>query len=220
MFIRWHLPDGTHFNYETTQTIEITDDEYISYFNISQHALSSKMYMTPLTDKQIIATNYVEIACSFTDSEFAKQLELCDKSLMNYNNYVNAWLTKGEIFALQNNFDEAITCFNKVLELDSLNYRTFDYIGSLYSRQNKSTDAITHFTKAISCNPNDPQPYMHRAEEYLKIDNVDDAMADFESATSFLNEFTIFKFLVNYIKLTELEQKIMEAYLKKYDNNK
>jgi len=214
MFIRWHLRNGSYFNYETTQNRETTDAEYDSIFNISSQAKANKVYMADINDKQFIAINYVEIANSFPDTLYVRKLELCEKSLLQDSNCVIAYLFKGKVLAFKMKFNSAIACFDKVLANDSLNYQTFNFVGLLYSIQGEGVKAIENYSKAIVCNPNDPVLYINRSEEYLKSEQLENAMNDFDSATDHLKKCSFFQFAENYIRIAVLEKAIMIEYLK------
>lgn len=216
MFIRWNLPDGTYFNYETTSSVEMQDKEYIEQFHISDFAINNKIFMAPLNDEQAWATSFSEMSCFLDEKEPDKQLKLCDKSLECNSNYVNAWVNKGVSYFYKKD-KKALDCFKKAIAIDSTNYKPYFSLGICYSRQKDSKNAISYFTKSIHFNPNDPDIYINRADEYLNLNKVDEAMADFEKASENMNKFTLLGFLSDYVKLRILEQRIMEMYVKLHE---
>jgi len=84
----------------------------------------------------------------------------------------------------------------------------------LYSIQGEGVKAIENYSKAIVCNPNDPVLYINRSEEYLKSEQLENAMNDFDSATDHLKKCSFFQFAENYIRIAVLEKAIMIEYLK------
>jgi len=73
----------------------------------------------------------------------------------------------GQVVASENNFEngikqyekghikQAIHEFNKAIEKDPANFKTFFYLGLCYKQQGAMEIAHKHFQKAIDLNPND-----------------------------------------------------------------
>jgi len=214
MFMRWYLPDGTYFNYETTSKTVQEDSDYISMFGISKQALDNKLYMKPLTVNQILATNYVDMANSFPIDSIKRRTELIEKANSLDSLCLLVIYNQATIKYFEKDFNTAITLLKRILSKDSSNYKTYQRIAALYDRKDDFNSAIYYYTKSIQSNPNDPDGYIYRSISYLNVGKVSEAMDDFDLATERLNTLPFFKMLYNYFKMRELEDRIMKEYLK------
>ncbi len=217
MFIRWYLKNGSSFNYETTDKTSGSNQEYIDLFNISEQAITNKIYMSDISDKQIWATNLVEMASIMPPDNLKQKEKLSKDALTLDKKCVIAHFLKADIYIDQTKYDSAITYYNNLYRLDSLNYQIAIRIGNLYALLDKHLQAVNYYSKAIAINSANPELYIYRSKEFLRVDNVDKAMEDFEIAGNLLSKDNLFALLFNYILLTVLEQEIMQKYLEIHD---
>ena len=220
MFIRWQLPNGTFFNYETTSKKTLTDDEYISTFNISKQSIKNKTFMNNLSEQELLLTNYVEITSEkYNNSKVvSKDMEaLSNKALsINPNSYF-AQILKATIHIAKNEPLKGLEYLKNIHKRDTLNYVISQEIALLYSSLDNHDLSIKYFNKAINTNPNDPRLYAKRSFEYLRVNNADKAMNDFDLASEKLKLDNIISFVFDYSMLSYLEKEIMDKYLEMYD---
>ncbi len=217
MFLRWYYNENSYLNYETTAKIAITDEQYINEFRISATAIKNNLYLKPLTIPQLVACGYMEMSTTYTEKQIQKQRALLNKTLKLFPNLVMAMGNLAYCAVLEKKTDEAITILNKAIALDTLNYVTYQQAGRIFQKASRYKEALKYYTKGIARNPKDPQSYIYRSNCYLDMKNVESAMTDFDKGSALLKTSDIFKFLFDYLSLTELENRIMEEYLKVND---
>ena len=220
MFIRWQLPNGTFFNYETTSKKVMTNEEYISAFNISKQSINNKTFLNNISEQELLLTNYVEITTEkwSNNKVVSKDMEVLSNKalLLNPNSYF-AQILKAKIHIAQNEPLKGLEYLNRIQERDTLNYDISQRIAHLYSSLDKHDLSIKYFNKAIRINPNDPRLYAQRSFEYLRVNNVDKAMNDFDLASEKLKLDNVISFIFDYSMLSYLEKEIMDKYLEMYD---
>ena len=79
-------------------------------------------------------------------------------------------------------YDKALTCLDKAIELDSTKAALFGQRGTVYLNQQRFEEAIVDFTKAIELAPNHAQAYGLRALAYGSTGETIDAMRDLTKA--------------------------------------
>lgn len=212
MFLRWYYNGNLYLNYETTSKEVLTDEEYTGRFGISATAIENNLYLNPLSDLQSMACGYLEM--SNATGSVLKQKMLLNKALNLFPNLVMAISSMAYCAVLENKTNEAIRLLQKAIALDTLNYATYQQAGRIYQKAKRYNEAIQYYSKGIDRNPNDPQACIYRSNCYLDMGKVDAAMADFDKSLALLKTEDVFKFLLDYISLQLLEERIMEEYLK------
>lgn len=87
---------------------------------------------------------------------------------MQQNNHRDSYYKKGVEYVHELKLDEAINCFNKVLEIDPQYVNAYNFLGFVHRMQNKHRQAIQDFTKALELEPNNPYA-CHQREYALEI---------------------------------------------------
>jgi len=75
-------------------------------------------------------------------------------------------------------YDEAITEFNKAIELDPNMASAYDNLGNTYFFKSDFNNAILNLSKAIELMPGNSPTYLIRARAYFKIGDFDKSWAD------------------------------------------
>jgi tetratricopeptide (TPR) repeat protein len=98
---------------------------------------------------------------------------------------VEDWGVKGISFGELGEYEEAIECFNRAIELnpndaDAYNCRGFVYYYYYYLGQHER--AIKDFSKAIKLDPNNADAYFFRGSVYGQLKQYEKAIEDFNRA--------------------------------------
>ncbi|KAF5037101.1 Tetratricopeptide repeat protein [anaerobic digester metagenome] len=73
---------------------------------------------------------------------------------------------KGESFYFNGNLQEAIKCFQKVIDMDGKNLTAWKYRGMILEQDHDHDGAIKSFKKALKIDKNDDETYYHLAVSY------------------------------------------------------
>lgn len=79
-------------------------------------------------------------------------------------------------------YDEALTIFNALAKLDSVNAYYHMALGGVYQKLDRHVEAVVSYTRAIRVSPKDLCPYVNRGEIYLRHKNFKKAAEDFKLA--------------------------------------
>jgi len=92
-----------------------------------------------------------------------------------YNNQGLAYYNKGE-------FDQALSDYNKAIEIDPELAEAHNNIGLLYQAKGEFDQAIHYFSKAIEIDPYYANAYNNRGVAYHKNGEFDQALSDYNKA--------------------------------------
>ena len=85
-------------------------------------------------------------------------------------------------------YNEAIKCFNILLEDDPLNYELYCLRGRAYHGLELFDRAIKDYQNSIKINKSYADGYYHLGLTEISLGNIDEAIVDFEIAADFGNE--------------------------------
>ncbi len=77
------------------------------------------------------------------------------------------------------NYPEAITAYDRSIQLDPHNLRAIEFLGKVLSEMGRHQEAIEQFDKVIDLNPNSKQIHMNRGVSHAKCENWPAASQDF-----------------------------------------
>jgi hypothetical protein len=92
-----------------------------------------------------------------------------------YYNRGNAYYKKGQ-------YDQAISDYNKAIEINASNDWYYNSRGNAYADKGQYDQAISDYTKAIELNPEYANSYHNRGNAYIKLDRSDRACDDYQKA--------------------------------------
>ncbi len=110
------------------------------------------------------------LSCATTQQ---KQVESKDANF--YFNRGTAYIAKGQ-------YDQAISDFNKALEINPSYAEAYNNRGAVYSRKGQNDEAISDYSKAIEIDPEGVKAYNNRAWEYTLKLQYDQAISDLKKA--------------------------------------
>ncbi len=143
------------------------------------------------------------------------------ESSVAYNNRGNCWAEKEE-------FDKAITDYNKAIELDPKFALAYNNRGLIWDDKGDFDKAIADFNKAIELNPKDARFYSNRGVTWRKKGEFDKATADYDKAieldpkvagfysnrgAAWAEKGEFYKAIADYDKAIELDPKNTGSYL-------
>ncbi|OQA02283.1 MAG: Tetratricopeptide repeat protein [Bacteroidetes bacterium ADurb.Bin408] len=210
MFIRWYFSDGSYINYETTTQLLADDSLLRSEFIITPDAEKRGLYMSPLSDSQMTALHYAELAYDIADTNRPMAISISLQALQMDSLSIHVYRNLSTIYYLEKQVDLSDYYFSKALQLDSLNYTIYSSQGEMYLYAGDYGQAGRYFTKAIEINPDVPSLYMYRCYNNIKRKALEEAMSDFERANALIDKKTFMSFFVNYFFLHFLDEEILK----------
>lgn len=110
-------------------------------------------------------------------------IDLLNKAIDLDPSLEEAYIERGEAYAMLANHGQAVEDFNEVIELNSKSFKGFRGRANAYSELGNHSQAIIDFTSAIELEPvNYPELYYLRGKSHEKLGNRDEAKEDFKNA--------------------------------------
>ncbi|MGR3309402.1 MAG: tetratricopeptide repeat protein [Candidatus Brocadiales bacterium] len=97
-------------------------------------------------------------------------------------NDANEWIDKGDALLHSGKYEEAITCYDKAIEINPRFANTFYNRGLAYYGKGKYDRAILDYNKALEINPRFTEAYYNRGNTYGKKGEYDHAILDYNKA--------------------------------------
>lgn len=183
---------------------------------------------------ELKARVYVEKAARFSDNVSKKEKFLIDAYNLLFKGRVRETkqlleemvrLYPDEKLAHENlalinyqmqNYEDAITEYNKVIELDSLKKDTYNILAYVYDAAGRYDEAIKSINKYIELAPGEANPYDSRADIYARHAEVDKAIESYNKALEIKPDFeaSIEKLGIMYLHKREFDK--AERYYLQY----
>ncbi|MGM0466009.1 MAG: protein kinase domain-containing protein, partial [Acidobacteriota bacterium] len=90
------------------------------------------------------------------------------------------YFSSGEKLLVENNLDQALIQFEKVLDDDPYDLEARLKVALILKNQGKTEEAISEYKKAIEINPQDPRSYESLASLFEQKDDLNEALAFYE----------------------------------------
>ena len=131
----------------------------------------------------------------------------CTKTAEEYFN-------KGQNALSTGNYDEAIKCYKKTIELDPNFTNVYFFLGNAYFDKGMQEDAIREYKKAITVNPGNGMAHLYLGAVYLEK-GLESLAADhfYRAGLLFLKQGDREKALMAYELLKEVNSKEQEQKL-------
>ena len=94
------------------------------------------------------------------------------------------WTDKAEEYMANREYDEAIKCYEKILEQDPLDTYVLTNIGTCYSYSGQFDKAIIYVNKAIDINPNYDYLWYNKGYVYFNNNDYENALKYFDKSIS------------------------------------
>ena len=97
-------------------------------------------------------------------------------------NDANAYNNRGNAYFIEGQYDQAISDYNKALEINPRNANAYSNRGNVYYHKGQYDQAISDYNKALEINPRFAKAYSNRASAYKSIGQYDKAWEDVDKA--------------------------------------
>ena len=179
LFVRFIL-NREEINWETTSAEELGNDEYRSWLNISDRAISKGVYLRNLTPQETMALVYDNRGAAWyrkgnldrAIADYNAAIELDPNNTVAYNNRGNAWYIKGDL-------DSAIDDYNAAIGLKPNYARAYYNKGNAWRRKGNFDKAIADYDAAIRLDPNYAEAYNNRGVAWARKGDDAKAKIDF-----------------------------------------
>ncbi len=161
---------------------------YLPLVGYSMFLVSSTYYLggknTPKT--MVIALTMI-IACYSVltyqrNNVWKDEFTLWDDIVLKSPHKARPYYNRGLTYIKQSNLTQAMSDFNKAIEIDPEYADAYYNRGIIYAKQNNLTQAILDYNKAIELKPKYAEAYNNRGIVYAKQGNLTQAMSDFNKA--------------------------------------
>lgn len=101
-----------------------------------------------------------------------------DKKAKEWEGEAAEWFMKGHKALSAENYDEAIKCYKKTIELDPSFTNAYFFLGNVYLKKRMLDNAIREYKKAIVLRPHAAPTHAKLGSAYLKKGMLDEAMSE------------------------------------------
>ncbi|MCD4696964.1 MAG: tetratricopeptide repeat protein [Bacteroidales bacterium] len=135
-------------------------------------------------------------------SSDSKTLKQIDQAYEDFN--------EGNNFLSNNQFQEAVESYQRVVKINPENYRAYNGLGNMYLVQGNYDKAMISYKKAIEINPNNYWGYFKLGKILLSIDMFEEAKENFKKAIQINpgNNLVYIHLGIAYIKIKQYEDAI------------
>lgn len=138
-----------------------------------------------------------------------------------YPDDVLSYTTRANAYADSDQYEKALTDFNKSLDLDPVNAFTYCCRGGMFLKVKKARQALTDFDTACRLTPDDPYYLSRRADAFYELNKMEKALADCNRAIeiddscelAYMTRYNIYLYLGEAGK-AEADARIIDELLK------
>jgi regulator of sirC expression with transglutaminase-like and TPR domain len=153
VFVRVRLPDGLR-NVELLEGgREIDDATYRRTYKISPESVTAAVFMTRLTDEELVAHLICNQAVALGRQGDARAFQLYDRALRLHPRLVAAWYNRGIELMNARRLDDAVVSFGRAIELDPSDAQAHNNRGLAYQGLGRDVDARRDFESALRIDP-------------------------------------------------------------------
>ena len=110
--------------------------------------------------------------------DYIKSIKGINETVSDSSNKENAddFFKQGKSYYDNANYEEAVKCFNKALELESNNAENWAWLGFSYFGTHNNEKAIKYLSKSVELNPNDAENWFCLGDYYKINGNYEEAI--------------------------------------------
>ena len=131
---------------------------------------------------------YNKGVCLYFLSKHDQVKELLLKCTHIKPDLIESWLMLANTMSYLDNFDLAIQCYDKVIEIDSSNADALNNKGATLINLNRLDEALIYLNKAIELNSNDLEALNNKANCLFYLDKHEEALYFYDLVISIDNE--------------------------------
>lgn len=120
---------------------------------------------------------YNEGMANYHSGEYLKARELLFKVIDLKRDHVDALYLIGKSYVAEDNLEDAISSFEKILTIDPENSKAYLGLARCYKRQDKIERAISYFEKAIELDPQNASAFDSLGLTYRQIGKLEEAIS-------------------------------------------
>lgn len=156
------------------------------------------------------------------NGDFANAEQLWTQILEQYPDNPAIWSNRGNIRLSQNKIEEAISDYEKAIEIVPNAPDPYLNRGIAYERLNKWSEAIADYNQVIELDPEDPLAYNNRGNAEAGLGEWEIATGDYKKASELAPEYAFaranYSLALYQIGQTQEALKTMKSLVRKYPN--
>jgi tetratricopeptide (TPR) repeat protein len=127
-------------------------------------------------------TIFFSVATHTRSLVWKNDMTLWDDVISKYQTVALAYYNRGLEYMNENNMDQALTDYNKAIELKPNYTEAYVNRGNIMRGNQKNADALNDYNKALAVNPNFSKAYFNRGILYMNEQRFEESLADFSKA--------------------------------------
>ena len=156
----------------------------ISYHKLKQNEKSEQSFKEAIKKANNSAEVYLSYSGYLIDLDrFDEALECLDK-ITSSSKGLQAWHNKGVIFNARKEYQKAIECYDRALELDENSKQTLSNKGVNLTELKEHQKAIECFDRALELDENDIHALNNKAEMFDKLGKYPDSITYYKKSLS------------------------------------
>jgi tetratricopeptide (TPR) repeat protein len=184
VFVRFVL-DREEINWETTGAIQLSNNYYLAYFNISDQSIDERVYLRNLTLQETMALVYNNIGNALNGrGNLDGSIAYYDEAIRLNPNMPNSYNNKGVVLDEKKDFYTAIGLYDRAIELDPHMPQVYLNRGRSWGSKGNLDKAFSDYDEAIRLKPDYAKAYKDRGLDKLLKLNLTGATDDFIRAVS------------------------------------
>ncbi len=123
-----------------------------------------------------------EIIELLNKEELSKAISKSNELLINFPKSILLWNIIGVANAKFQNFEEAVKCFKKIIEINPVSAEAYYNLGKAQKKIGKTQEAISSYKKTIKLNPNYAEAYNNLGNAQKDLDKLNDAILSYNNS--------------------------------------
>ena len=126
-------------------------------------------------EKSLIEDSLRFASLLYYNGNYEESIKYLDNIIHRDPNDINAWVNKGFALNALKRYDEAISTFQKALELDSYFY-VWNGLGIVYTTKQKYEEALQCYDKALKLDPKYTDAWYNKGQVYDYLQKYEEAL--------------------------------------------
>ncbi len=144
---------------------------------------------TLLVGLLIIMIAVLSLSSFLRNQVWKNQLTLWDDTVQKSSHKARPYFNRGNAYSDQGDFIQAVSDYNKAIEINPDYPEAYYNRGSIYYTQGNFTQALSDYNRAIEINPDYAEAYNNRGSIFARQGNFTQAIADFNKAIEIMPDY-------------------------------